>query len=363
MRAGKTDFQKRLSALRQSLRQRRLDSLLVTSRVNVRYLTGFTGAGSICFVSKEQAVFVTDFRYLDQARLDVQDFSIVIAAKTLFDGLKQENVISPSQKIGFEAAHLRYSHYLALIELFPNTSFEPTENMVESIAIRKEPDEISYLAEAANIADSALARVLPFVKAGKKEFEIAAKLSYRMRCSGAEKDSFDPVVASGWRSALPHGMASDKVIDDGDFLVMDFGAVYKGYASDITRTVAVGKASPNMKMIYGIVKDAQQKAIDAARAGMTCDALDRVARDYIHQKGFGQYFGHSLGHGLGLEVHSPPRVGAGSETVLEENFVITIEPGIYIPNVGGVRIEDDIVIQKDGAGLLTHFSRELLEIE
>jgi hypothetical protein len=213
------------------------------------------------------------------------------------------------------------------------------------------------------IADEALAEVLPLLKPGIRERDLAAELSYRMRLKGAERDAFDPIVASGRRSVLPHGTASLKKIDCGEWVVIDFGAVYQGYTSDMTRTVVVGKATPEMRKVYETVREAQAKAIDAARPGITCHALDQIARDYISQAGYGRFFIHSLGHGLGLHVHSEPRVGAGSNVVLEENFVITIEPGIYIPDLGGVRIEDDVRIQKDGASRLTHFSRELLEIE
>ncbi len=356
-------FEKRLHHLRQKLSRQNLQGLLVTNPINIRYLTGFTGSSAIVFVSNKQVAFVTDFRYLDQAAHEVRNFPIFIGTRTLFGTLKEKKLIDSGEKIGFEAEHLSFSFYSDLNDLFPQTTFVPTKNLVELIAIRKDESEISNLKQAAQMAAEALENVLPHLKAGQKEFEFAAELSYRMRLLGSERDAFEPIVASGWRSALPHGIASEKLIDDGDFVVIDFGAVYRGYASDMTRTVAVGKASPNMKRIYRIVKDAQQKAIDAARTGISCHALDQISREYIHQKGFGQYFGHSLGHGLGLNVHSLPRVGAGSESILEENFVITIEPGIYIPNVGGVRIEDDIVIQKDGCELLTHFPRELLEIE
>ena len=363
MEPSQSNFNRRLHLLRQQLVQQNLQGILVTNPPNVRYLTGFTGSSGICFISEKQAALITDFRYLDQAGQEVKNFSIFIALHALLNVLKEKNLINSGEKIGFETNHLTYALYYKLQGLFPQTTFVPTENLVEQIAIRKDESEIAYLKHAAQIAVKALENMLPHLKAGQKEFEFSAELSYRMRLLGSERDAFEPIVASGWRSALPHGIASDKLIDDGDFVVIDFGAVYRGYTSDMTRTVAMGKASQNMKRIYQIVKDAQQKAIDAARAGISCHALDQIAREYIHQKGFGQYFGHSLGHGLGLDVHSLPRVGAGSETVLEENFVITIEPGIYIPNVGGVRIEDDIVIQKDGCELLTHFPRELLEIE
>ncbi|NOY77125.1 MAG: aminopeptidase P family protein [Calditrichaeota bacterium] len=340
-----------------------LQGLVITNPVNVRYLTGFTGSSGIAFISDEQAAFVTDFRYLDQAGEEVQNFSIFISTRTLFDTLKEKKLIDSGAKIGFEADHLPYSLYSSLKNLFPQTKFVPTEKLVERLAIQKDETEIVHLKQAAQIATDALTKTLPHLKIGSRERDFSAELSCQVRLLGAERDAFEPIVASGWRSALPHGLASDKVIDDGDFVVIDFGAVYHGYSSDMTRTVAMGKASPNMKRIYQIVKDAQQKAIDSARAGISCHALDQIAREYIHQKGFGPYFGHSLGHGLGLDVHSLPRVGAGSETILQENTVITIEPGIYIPNVGGVRIEDDILIQKDGCEVLTHFPKELLEIE
>jgi Xaa-Pro aminopeptidase len=274
----------------------------------------------------------------------------------------EKKLLQPGFKIGFEAEHLSYSFFLQLKTYFTDTEFVPTEKLLENQAMRKDEGEIEWLRQAARIADEALGEVLPLVKPGIRERELAAELSYRMRLKGAERDAFDPIVASGRRSALPHATASEKKLTEGEFVVIDFGAVYKGYTSDMTRTVVVNKATAEMKKLYEAVRQAQAKAIEAARAGITAHALDQVARDNLTQAGYGQYFIHSLGHGLGLHVHSEPRVGVGSDVVLEENFVITIEPGIYIPDVGGVRIEDDVLIRKEGVECLTHFSRELMEI-
>ncbi len=346
------------------LSKRGLDGFLVTERGNVRYLTGFSGSSGLCFVRPDRAYFVTDFRYMEQAAQEVApEFELLFARNTLIQPLEEKKLLPSGAQIAFEAEHVRTSFYFKLKERFPHTHFIPTEKILETQAMRKDEGEIALLRQAARIADEALREVLPLVKIGVTEREIAAELSYRMRLKGADRDSFDPIVASGPRSALPHGLASDKKLAPGELVVLDFGAVYQGYASDMTRTVALGKIGSELRQIYEAVRVAQEKAVRAARPGLTCQALDQVARDSIQQAGYGRYFIHSLGHGLGLHVHAEPRVGTGSETVLEENFVITIEPGIYLPDVGGVRIEDDILIRKNGAERLTKFPREFIEIE
>ncbi len=363
MQGTSEGFKQRLKTFRSSLSARQLNGFLVTAQANGRYLTGFTGSDGLCFVTPAAAFFVTDFRYMEQAAKEVASFfDLLFAHQSLFQPLAEKKLLPPLAKIGFEAAHLSYAQFQKLKEWFPETDFVPTEKILEEQAMRKEEAEIALLRQAARMADRALEEVLPLIKPGKKEREIAAELTYRMRLLGSEKDAFEPIVASGIRSALPHGLASDKIIGHNEFVMLDFGAVFHGYTSDMTRTIVVGKASPEMKKMYKTVREAQAKAIEAARPGMSCHELDQVAREHIGKAGYGQFFLHSLGHGLGLQVHSEPRVGSGSEVVLEENMVITIEPGIYIPEVGGVRIEDDIVIRKDGAECLTHFTRELIEI-
>ena len=224
----------------------------------------------------------------------------------------------------------------------------------------KDNHELSILKEAADIADAAFKHILDYIKPGLMELDVANELEFFMRKSGATSSSFDIIVASGWRSALPHGVASNKVIEKGDFVTMDFGALHKGYVSDITRTIAVGEPSDKLKEIYDVVLESQLRAMDQIKPGLTGIQADAIARDYITEKGYGEYFGHSLGHGIGLEVHEGPGLSYRSETKLVPGMVVTVEPGIYLPSIGGVRIEDDTLITESGNETLTHSTKDLI---
>jgi Xaa-Pro aminopeptidase len=239
----------------------------------------------------------------------------------------------------------------------------PVEGIVESVAIAKDNAEINKLKKAAKIADSAFSDILSMIKPGVKERDIALELHYKMIKQGADRPSFDFIVASGQRGSMPHGKASDKKIKKGDFITLDFGCFYQGYPSDITRTVVLGKASAKQKKIYDIVYRAQTAAVDAARTGMAGRELDKVARDIIIREGYGDCFGHGLGHGLGIDaIHSTPVLSPRSQDVLALGHAFTIEPGIYIPNWGGVRIEDDVVLTSNGRKVLTKAPKELIEL-
>jgi Xaa-Pro aminopeptidase len=232
--------------------------------------------------------------------------------------------------------------------------------MIEKLRLIKTDSEIKILKEAARIADAAFDHILQFIHPGISELDISNELEFFMRSSGATSSSFDTIVASGQRSALPHGVATDKVIENGDLITMDYGAYYQGYVSDITRTVAVGEPSVQLKDIYEIVLEAQRLGVAGIKAGMSGKEADALTRNYITEKGYGEYFGHSTGHGIGLEVHEGPALSLKSNIVLEPNMVVTIEPGIYIPGLGGVRIEDDTLITSEGNELLTHSVKELI---
>ncbi len=236
----------------------------------------------------------------------------------------------------------------------------PISGVIEKLRLIKTEAEIKILKVAADIADAAFKHILDFIRPGKTELEVSNELEFFMRRAGATSSSFSTIVASGHRSALPHGVASDKVIEAGDIVTMDYGAYYNGYVSDITRTVAVGEPDAKLKEIYDIVLNAQLRGMDGFKPGMTGREADALTRDYITEKGYGEYFGHSTGHGIGLEVHEGPSLSMKSDIILEPGMVVTCEPGIYIPGLGGVRIEDDTHITKDGNEALTHSTKELI---
>jgi len=353
-------FQKRIKRILEKLQGLELDGLLVTYLPNVRYLTGFTGSSGMCFISEERKVFLTDSRYDSQSHEEVKGMKILIAADGLIDELERRKVFRGMRRVGIEGNHLAYTEYQKLKKTFPRVKFLPQADLVESLSSIKEDEEIALIREAAKISDKVFQKILGYLRPGVRELEVSAAISYYHKIYGAERDSFEPIVASGARGALPHAVASAKKIRRGEFVTLDFGCVYRGYCCDITRTVAVGQPSRKLREVYEIVHDAQARALEAAKTGVTAKALDAVARDFIAKRGLGQYFSHSLGHGIGLQVHEPPRISSRSSYELQTGNVITIEPGIYLPGLGGVRIEDDIVVLNGRCRVLNRASKELL---
>jgi Xaa-Pro aminopeptidase len=263
-------------------------------------------------------------------------------------------------RVGIQEQYLPVGELNKLKKLFRTAKFVPTAGLVESLAAVKDDDEIAKIRAAVKLTDEVFDEVLAFIKPGVKELDIAAEVSYRHRLKGAEADAFEPIVASGVRGALPHARATRKTIRKGEMVTLDMGCRLNGYHSDLTRTVAVGKPPAELRRVYGIVREAQQRAVDAAAGGLSARALDAVARSFIRRHGYGTYFNHSLGHGLGLQVHEAPRLSKLSKETLASGNVVTIEPGIYIPNLGGVRIEDDVVIRNGTADVLNRAPKELL---
>src|SRR5699024_8374421 len=235
-------------------------------------------------------------------------------------------------------------------------------DLVETLRLIKSDEEIEIMQAAAKIADDAFNHILNYIKPGRTELDVSNELEFFMRQAGATASSFDTIVASGYRSALPHGVASNKTIEAGELVTLDFGALYEGYCSDITRTVAVGHVNDQLKEIYDIVLQAQLKGVKGVKAGITRHEADALTRDYITEKGYGDYFGHSTGHGLGMEVHENPRLAPDASVILEEGMVVTVEPGIYVPEVGGCRIEDDIVVTTEGNKRLTHADKQFIQL-
>lgn len=349
----------KLAKLREALKENGLDALLVTNPYNRRYMTGFTGSAGVAVVSAEDAVFITDFRYTEQAAKQVQGFRIVKHEKTIIEEVANQVKEMKIKTLGFEKDNVSFGTY----ELYNDkvdAELKAVSGIVEKLRMVKTADEIEILQQAAKIADDAFAHICTFIKPGVTELEVSNELEMFMRKQGATSSSFDTIVASGERGALPHGVASDKVIQSGELVTLDFGALYNGYISDITRTVAVGEPSEQLKEIYEVTLAAQVLALEKIKPGMTGIEADAIARDYIKSKGYGDAFGHSTGHGIGLEVHEGPALSFRSETVLVPNMTVTVEPGIYLPGIGGVRIEDDIIITEDGNVRLTHSPKELI---
>ena len=354
----------RLAALIDSLTAAHLDALLITSLPNVRYLTGFSGTSALLFVTARDVCLITDFRYQTQVRAEVGDFArVMVEPQSLWSGLWQ--LLSQTANVevaGFESAHLVHRDFQRLVESGPRPKWRPTTDLVEALRERKDADEVSRIRTAAAMATEALARTLPMIRAGMTELEVAGVLEKSIRDAGSEAFPFPSIVASGPRSALPHARSSSRTIGAGEFLLMDFGAASGGYCADITRTVIVGKANDEQRAVYDVVRQANELAAGEVRVGLRGREADALARDYIERCGFGEEFGHGLGHGLGIEVHEAPRLARTADGLLSSGAVVTIEPGIYRPGWGGVRIEDDVHLAPDGPELLTEFTHELLEL-
>jgi Xaa-Pro aminopeptidase len=349
----------KLAKLREQFAKNGIDGMLVTSTFNRRYLTNFTGTAGVALISGEKALFITDFRYVEQASKQAEGFEIIQHQGILLDEIAAQAEKLGIKKLGFEETAVTYSAFTQYQKTI-KSELVPVSNLIETLRLIKTESEIKLIKLAADIADAAYKHILSFIKPGMTELEVSNELEFFMRRSGAASSSFDTIVASGTRSALPHGVASEKVIEKGDFVTLDYGALYKGYVSDITRTVAVGEPSAKLKEIYNIVLESQLLAVKTLKPGMSGIEADEVSRKYISDHGYGEYFGHSLGHGIGLEVHEGPSLSVRSEFVLEPNMIVTIEPGIYLPGVGGVRIEDDAIITHDSNELLTHSTKELI---
>ncbi|GGM40172.1 peptidase M24 [Paraliobacillus quinghaiensis] len=349
----------KIEKLRKVMLEDNLDGLVITSPYNRRYMTGFTGTAGVVLVTNSKALFITDFRYTQQAEDQAPSFEIIEHKEGAIKEIANQVEHLSIKRLGFEKNDLTYAIY-EQYEQTVKTKLIPTEGLVEKLRIIKTDEELSVMKEAARIADAAFEHILTVIKPGITEIEVSNELEFFMRKQGATSSSFDIIVASGYRSALPHGVASEKKIEKGELVTLDFGALYNGYCSDITRTVAVGEISDELQNIYDTVLQAQLKGMEGIKAGITAKEADALTRDYIKEKGYGEYFGHSTGHGLGLEVHEEPGLSFRSDKVLEPGMVVTVEPGIYVPNVGGCRIEDDTIITKDGNERLNHSPKELI---
>ncbi len=357
------DLPNRLLRLQARLSVHKLNGFLITHLPNIFYLTGFTGTSAALLVLPHKSIFLTDGRYMEQAARQVRGLRICQSRKGLMiDALRILNR-HRGRRWGFEARHLVFSSYEFLKKgLSANSKLVGCVDWVEELRAIKSKAEIEKIRTSLQVVTKSFEEVLPMVKPGVRERDLGAELEHRMKSCGAEKVSFDLIIASGPRSALPHGVASEKRVCRNEFLVFDLGAILGGYASDFTRTIYVGRPSTKARKVYNIVRESQERAISGVRAGIPASRIDRLARQFIHHSGFGRYFVHSTGHGIGVEVHEAPQVSAKSTAILQAGHVITVEPGIYLPGEGGVRIEDIVVVKAEGKENLTETTKELIVI-
>jgi len=340
----------------------KLDALLIFGLPNIRYLSGFTGTDGVLLINASESVFLTDSRYLDQAQKQV-NADRVSCYKNKLQALADELTKAGSNRVGFDADVVSVSLFEGLAKLADHVDWCPLSPQLQALRGVKAPEELIALKSAANLNQQAFTAVLPLIQPGISEREIALELEFTLKRLGGEANAFDFIVASGPRGALPHGVATAKKLHAGDLVTIDFGTRVDGYHSDETVTLAIGKVDRKLRQIFDIVLEAHDSALAVIRPDMAICDLDAVARDFIAAKGYGDYFGHSLGHGVGLEIHEYPAVSSRSEQKLLAGMVITVEPGIYIPGVGGVRIEDTVVVTAGGFESLTKIPKQFKQID
>jgi len=353
----------RIKAVRKILSDRNCTHLLVTDTADVEYISGFRSSNATLLICADSLLLFTDFRYKEAAqefcRLN-KPWKFQLIEESNYKFLHSE--ICPKSTVGIQSDNVTIDQFHELKRVLPKVKFVPLSNEISNVSIQKLDSEIDSMKIAARIADRALKALLPTIKKSMTEIEIARNLENLCSKYGSQRPSFETIVLFGKRSSLPHGRPSNCKLAAGDFILIDFGCVVNGFCSDITRTFVFGKASDSQRNIYNIVQKAQRSAKDAARAGVKACDVDLAARNVIEKSGYGETFGHATGHGIGIRIHEKPRVNKKNETPLPENSVITIEPGIYISELGGVRIEDMVVLTKNGSQTLTHSPRKLMEL-
>jgi|YNPNPStandDraft_1061719.scaffolds.fasta_scaffold72097_2 Xaa-Pro aminopeptidase len=350
----------RLERIRVRLSDEGLDWLLVSGPENRRYLSGFTGSSGYLLISQEEALLATDFRYFQQVQEQAPAYTLAKMQGGTVESLASilHQHVAEGARLGFEAEHLTVALYEKLRGAVAAAQWVPTQGLVENLRAVKEPGEIQAIRRAVALADEVLEAILPTLRPGMTEKEVAWRLESAMRERGAEKVSFDLIVASGPNGAKPHAVTSDRPLGKGEPIVIDMGCVVDGYCSDLTRTIVLGEPDGRFRDLYDLVLRAQRAAEEGIRPGMTGREADALAREVIDAAGYKEEFGHSLGHGVGLEVHELPRLSALAEEPLQEGMVFTVEPGVYIPGWGGIRIEDMAVLQRDGVEVLTACTKD-----
>lgn len=358
-----TRWQKRLRRLRQRLREASLDALVVSHLPNILYLVNFHGSVALLVVTNRQAVLFSDGRYRAQARQEARGAQLVIGSQSVLAAASAWLRTTHLECVGFEAARLPFAAHRQLRRASSSSArFIPTVNLIESLRAVKDAEEIAAIRRAVELSAQVFADVLPLVRPGVRELELAAEIDYRMKRAGATAPAFETIVASGPRSAWPHAPASPKRLAKNELVVIDLGAILRDYCSDMTRTVYLGRPTTRVRRLYAAAREAQQCAFDAVRPGVPARRVDQAARRPLDAYGLSRYFVHSTGHGLGLEIHEEPRLGRGVATELTVGHVVTLEPGVYVPGWGGIRIEDVVVVRPGGAERLTPTSPALIAL-
>jgi Xaa-Pro aminopeptidase len=351
------NMKSRLESIRRVMATLEADAFLVTNLHNVSYLTGFTGSSGFVVVTAGAAYFITDFRYETQAAEEVSGFDVIIHRAGWTDNVVALAGEHSVKSLAYESAGMNCETFSTLSGRLEGVRMLPSKDAVERMRMVKDEEELSRITEAVKRAERGFAENASRVSPGMTENEVALGLEFNIRSLGARKVPFDIIVASGPRAAMPHGLASGRELRDGETVIIDFGGEADGYQSDITRSGVLGEPDLKQNEVFDIVREAQQRAIEAVRPGVTGKEVDAAARDFIASRGYGDNFGHGLGHGVGLEVHEGPRISPMGQDVLEPGMVFTVEPGVYLPGWGGFRIEDMVVVTEDGCRVLTSLSR------
>jgi Xaa-Pro aminopeptidase len=347
----------RIRALQKALAEKKLDGYLVTSLTNIRYLCGFTGSNGMMLVTRSRAIFYTDFRYQEQVKTEVKGCAKRVLERDLYASFPVEE-LKGVRRLGVEKSHLTLARFELLRQQIKKTKLIPSEDLVLQLRRKKSPQEVALIENAQRVTEQAFARVLKLIKPGVTEKDLSLEIEFQFRRFG--EPAFGTIVASGENAAKPHARAGNRRLKRGDCITFDIGCRIDGYCSDMTRTVFLGKPSEELRQVYEAVLNAQNEALAVIEPGVPCKLVDLAARDYLNRIGLGKFFGHSLGHGVGLEVHEEPRLAKTSNQTLEVGDVVTVEPGVYLPGKGGVRIEDMVYVTRKGAINLTRTSKKLL---
>lgn len=345
------------------LKKMDIDAVLISNGNNMRYISGFAGETGYLYISEKHHAVLTDFRYTFQAEMEAEGYEIITIGnggyeEAINDMLKTDRVA----RLGFEAEELLYAKYENLKEKVKVTELVPLKDEITRLRRIKTTQELEYIRQAEAIGDKVFAEMLTYIKPGMTELEIAARIEYLLKLYGGQRTSFPAIVASGVNSSMPHAVPTQKKVEAGDFLTMDFGCVYEGYCSDMTRTIVIGKASDKQKEIYRTVLESQLAALDFIKAGLRGREVDKVARDIIYNAGYEGCFGHGLGHSVGLFIHENPRLSMLEEDIIEAGMIETVEPGIYVRGFGGVRIEDLVCVTENGCENYTNSDKSLIEL-
>ncbi|ADL13259.1 M24 family metallopeptidase [Acetohalobium arabaticum] len=356
-------MEERITALREKLTELDLDGIMINNLQNKYYLSGFTGTAGTVIITDQEAVLITDFRYIEQAENQAIDFKIIEHGNPKIETIREELQRLEVERLGFEAQQESYQQYQQYQKKLGSLELVPTKDVVKELRIIKDESELNTIQEAVKIADDAFLHITEYIEPEMTEKEVSLELEYFMKQKGASAKAFDFIVASGKRGAMPHGVATDKEIAAGELVTFDLGSVYQQYNSDLTRNIIVGsEPTEKQQEVYETVLEAQLAAIKAIEPGKTGTEIDKVARDVITKAGYGDNFGHGLGHGVGLEVHEGPRLAQGKDEELRPGMVVTVEPGIYLSGWGGIRIEDIVVVTEEGCNVITEAPKELIRV-